>query len=75
MKYANRKKLESLILLIDFRKAFDSLSRKYIDEFLKMFNFGPSIRKWVSLFLNNSESTSFSGRVLTKRILWEQGVP
>ena len=43
MKYANRKKLESLILLIEFRKAFDSLSHKYIDECLKMFNFGHSI--------------------------------
>ena len=30
MKYANRKKLESLILLIDFREAFDSLSHKSI---------------------------------------------
>ena len=26
LKYANRKKIESLILFIDFRKAFDSLS-------------------------------------------------
>ena len=47
MKYANRKKLESLIMLIDFRKAFDSLSHKYIKKCLKMFNFGQSIRRWV----------------------------
>ena len=40
MKYANTKKIESLILLIDFRKAFDSLSHKCIDECLKMFIFG-----------------------------------
>ena len=30
MKYANRRKIESLILLIDFWKAFDSFSHKYI---------------------------------------------
>ena len=60
MKYANRKKIESLIQLIDFVKAFDSLSHNYIDECLKMFNFGPSISKWGEL---------------TKRILLEQGVP
>ena len=42
MKHGNRKKIESLILLIDFRKAFDSLSHKYIDECLKIFNIGPS---------------------------------
>ena len=39
MKYTNRKKIESLILLIDFRKAFESLSQKYIDKCLKIFNF------------------------------------
>ena len=34
-----KKKLESLILLIDFKKAFDSLPYKYINECLKIFNF------------------------------------
>ena len=37
-KHANIKKMESLILLIDFKKAFDSLTHKYIDNCLKMFN-------------------------------------
>ena len=40
-------------MLTDFIKAYDSLSHKYIDECLKMLNFGPSIRKWVSLFFCN----------------------
>ena len=62
MKYANRKKLESLILLIDFRKVLNSLSHKYINECLKMFNFGQSIKKWVSLFFSATKKpTSFSG--------------
>ena len=56
MKYTIKKKIESLILLIDFRKAFDSLSHKYIDECPKMFNCGPSIRKWVSLLFSNREA-------------------
>ena len=59
--------MEYLIILIDFHKAFDSLSHKYINECLKMFNFGQSIRRWVSLF--------FCNRELTKKILLEQGVP
>ena len=42
-----------MIMLTDFIKAYDSLSHKYIDECLKMLNFGPSIRKWVSLFFCN----------------------
>ena len=71
MKHANRKKIESLILLIDFRKAFDSLSHKYINECLKMFNFGPSIRKWVSLFFSKREAYILLGGEPTKRILLE----
>ena len=69
MKYANRKKLESLILLIEFRKAFDSLSHKYIDECLKMFNFGQSIRIGVSLFFCNGKVYILLGGELTKKIL------
>ena len=38
IKQVNRKKIESLISLIDFRKAFDYLSHKYIDECVKRFN-------------------------------------
>ena len=74
-KYANRRKIKSLILLIDFRNAFDSLSHKYIDECLKMPNFGPSIRKWVSLFFCNRKAYILQGGELTKTILLEQGVP
>ena len=32
MEHVNRKKLETLILFIDFQKALNSLSYKYIDE-------------------------------------------
>ena len=56
MKHANMKQLESLILLIDFKKAFDSLTHKYIDNCLKMFNLGDSIRRWVKLFFSNREA-------------------
>ena len=41
--HTNQKKLESLILLINFKKAFDSLTHKYIDNCLKMFKFDQSI--------------------------------
>ena len=73
MKYVNRKKIKSLILLIDFRKVFDS-SHKYIDECLKMFNIGTSIWKWVLLFFCNREAYILLGGKLAKKILLEQGV-
>ena len=43
MEYINKKKIKTLILLIDFLKAFNSLSHKYIYKCLKIFNIGPSI--------------------------------
>ena len=42
---------------------------------LKLFNFGQSIRKWVSLFFCNREAYILLGGELTKKILLEQGVP
>ena len=54
MDYVNKKKMESLILLVDFKKAFDSINTNFIDSALSTFNIGPSFRRWVQLF--------FSGR-------------
>ena len=41
IEHTERKNVESLILLIDFRKAFDYLSHRYINECLKLSNVGP----------------------------------
>ena len=40
-----------------------------------MFNFGQSIRRWISLFFSNREAYILRGGELTKEILLEQGVP
>ena len=42
-----------IILLIDFEKAYDSLSFTYIKKCLKFLNFGDSIIRWVDLLLHN----------------------
>ena len=42
-----------IILLIDFEKAYDSLSFSYIKKCLKFLNFGESIIRWVELLLHN----------------------
>ena len=54
MQYTEEQHIPGLLLLIDFEKAFDSLSWRFIDKVLGYFNFGPSIRKWVSTFYKNS---------------------
>ena len=45
-----------LILLVDYEKAFDSLSWGFISQTLSIFNFGPKIIKWIETLRTNSKS-------------------
>ena len=51
-----KQQVPGLLLLIDFEKAFDTVSWKFITKALKIFNFGDSIIKWVNLFYSNANS-------------------
>ena len=50
------KRINGQILLVDFEKAFDSLSWNYIHSALIKFNFGPNFIKWIKLFQTGSNS-------------------
>ena len=50
--YAKEKNLPGMILLIDFEKAFDSISFKMIDATLEMFGFGKYYRDWITILIN-----------------------
>ena len=50
MQFTEERNIPRLLLMIDFEKAFDSVSCQYIDKALNVFNFGPSIRRWISVF-------------------------
>ena len=50
------KNIDGLILLVDFEKAFDSLSWDFIHEILPKFNLGPKFIKWIRMFQENSRS-------------------
>ena len=64
---------EGLILLIDFEKAFDSLSWKFIHETLKKINFGKNFIKWIKLFPNNTKSRIILNGHLSEPFTLERG--
>jgi hypothetical protein len=47
---------EGLLISLDIKKAFDSISHSYMSEVLKFFNFGDQFIKWVRLLCTNREA-------------------
>ena len=58
--HVNEKRKAALILLIDFKKAFDSIDHKFIDNSLKLFGFGTNVRSWISTFFREHRSLNKS---------------
>ena len=54
--YAKDTNKAGLLLLIDFEKAYDSISFSYINKCLNFFNFGPEMIKWIEILLHNFSS-------------------
>ena len=59
---AKKQNISGLLMLIDFEKAFDSVSWKLIKESLIFFNFGPILIIWVQVLYNKSESCVIQNR-------------
>ena len=53
IEYAKENNASGLLLLIDFEKAYDSISFKYIIKCLKILDFCDDMIKWVGILLNN----------------------
>ena len=75
MKHVSEKRMNALILLIDFRKAFDSIDLSFIRTVMTEQGFGDNIIKWVTMFFDKREAFILMGGHQTDKILLEQGVP
>ena len=53
MDHVDKEYIPGLLLIVDFEKAFDSISWEFIADVLDFFNFGPSIKKWISVLYND----------------------
>ncbi|WP_419612126.1 RNA-directed DNA polymerase, partial [Thiolapillus sp.] len=51
--YTEKEEIPGLLLLIDFEKAFDSISWSFMQKCLNFFNFGPNVKKWIRTFYKN----------------------
>ena len=56
MQLAEEQNVPGLLLLIDVKKAFDTVSRSFIHKSLTYFNFGPSINHLISTFVYKKSS-------------------
>ena len=62
-----------MFLLIDFEKAFDSVSHLFIQKVLQNFNFGPSVQKWVEVFYNKASASVLVNGFLSESFNVERG--
>ena len=56
MNYTELHRIPGLLMLIDFEKAFDTISWKFMFETLDFFKFRPSIKNWIKTFYNGTKS-------------------
>ena len=74
MNFTDVNKIPGTLLFIDFEKAFDTLEWNFLHRALEIFNFGPKIRKWVSILYNDIESGVMNGGYMTYYFKVSRGV-
>ena len=73
MHYTEKLNIPGMLLLIDFEKAFDSLSWTFIEKALDLFNFKISIKNWIRTLYYNSTSRVLQNGFLSESIKLERG--
>ena len=66
---------ESALISVDFEKVFDYLEWKFIEYCLKRFNFGPCIRKWITVFYTNTTTRILNNGWITEVFKPSRGCP
>ena len=73
MQVTEQKNINGLLMLIDFEKAFDSISWKFMYKVFEFFNFPADIVNWIKLFNKNMESTIIQCGILSDFFTLQRG--
>ena len=63
--FTKEQNIPGILVALDFRKAFDSLEWPLIMKILDAFNFGSSIKRWISTFYTSVESAVLNNGYMT----------
>ena len=74
MDYTKRYQIEGRLISIDFKKAFDSVSRDFLFRNLSAFHFKPSFRQWIHTFYNTISSCVLNNGFTTAPFEDQRGV-
>ena len=74
MDFTAKQDIPGLLIFIDFRKAFDSLERNFLQRCLESFNFGPDFIRWVMTFYKNIQSCIINNGITSNYFTIERGV-
>ena len=74
MEFSKRYNIEGRMICIDFKKAFDTVSRDFLFRTLSAFGFGPSFTRWINTFYNNISSCVVNNGFSTSSFAVERGV-
>jgi len=74
MEFTERYNINAKMICIDFKKAFDTVSRDFLFKTLDAFGFGNSFTQWVHTFYNNISSCVLNNGFSTAPFSVERGV-
>ena len=66
MSYTEHNNIPGIILLVDFEKAFDSISWKFMHHVLDFFNFGPDFKRWVKVLYTDAKLCVIQNGIFSK---------
>ena len=72
--YADKHKLNTIILFLDFEKAFDSVEHEYIYKTLTKFNFGENLIRWVKTLYSGCSAKVKNNGYLSESFSISRGI-